>query len=205
MNKLEKRIVEIAFRLQLNHIPAYFETLPILLEIYKTKKKDEPVILSHAHPLCTQAVVLEHLYGLDAFDIVKRNMTCGNRNKEDMIDVSTCSLGHGLTIALGMAIADRSKNVYVLTSDGEFSEGACWETLQIADELELYNIKIYLNANGYSCIKEVNLDKLEKRIKSFFPVKFIRTNVDRFPEWLQGYDGRYAVLDEERVKELLCS
>src|SRR5438477_597536 len=70
-------------------------------------------------------------------------------------DCSTGSLGQGLPIACGMAIADRAKNVYCLISDGECSEGSIAEALRIADENQLENLKVHLNYNGWGAYKEI--------------------------------------------------
>jgi len=78
------------------------------------------------------------------------------RSREDYIDCSTGSLGHGLPIALGMALADRSKRVYCLISDGESFEGSVWETLLLKDKFKADNLKIYLNYNGWGAYDPIN-------------------------------------------------
>jgi transketolase len=67
------------------------------------------------------------------------------------LEASTGSLGHGLSIGIGMAIAmkfDSSKNnVYVLTGDGELNEGQCWEAIMFAAHSELDNITLIVDYN----------------------------------------------------------
>jgi len=52
------------------------------------------------------------------------------------IEAATGSLGHGLPLALGMALADRTlgddRDVYVVMSDGELQEGSVWEAMMLA-------------------------------------------------------------------------
>jgi glycosyltransferase involved in cell wall biosynthesis len=72
-------------------------------------------------------VANEKHFGLDAEKTFIRNGV--HPNMEFGIRVSTGSLGQGLPIALGMAMADRTKDIYCLISDGEASEGTIWDIL----------------------------------------------------------------------------
>lgn len=200
---LEKRLIDICYRLKLTHLSAYFTALDLIDKIYSVKKPDEPFILSQGHAFAALACVLEKYEGHDAFELTKKYMTHPTRCKEDGIDCSTGSLGQGLTIAIGMALADRSKNVYVLTSDGEMTEGCCWEALRIAGEQRLENLRVTVNANGWSAYNQVDVDLLDLRMQYFYPSLVIRTDMFKYPAWLQGVDGHYqAINTPERLKEM---
>ena len=204
LTKLERRLVDISYELKLSHLSAYFTSVDIIDKIYSVKKKGEPFILSQGHAFAALAVVLEKYEGKDALELVRKYGTHPTRCKEDGIDLSTGSLGQGIAVAVGMAIADRSKNVYVLTSDGEMTEGACWEALRIAGEQKLENLRISVNANGWSAYNKVDVDLLDLRMQYFYPSLVIKTNMFKFPEWLQGISGHYQKIDsEERHKEML--
>jgi len=204
LSSLEKRLVEISYELKLSHLSAYFTALDILDKIYSVKKKDEPFILSQGHSFAALAVVLEKYEGKNALELVKKYGTHPTRCLEDGIDLSTGSLGQGLTIAVGMALADRSKNVYVLTSDGEMTEGSCWEALRIAGEQKLENLRVTVNANGWSAYNKVDVDLLDLRMQYFYPSLVVKTNMFKFPEWLQGVSGHYNKIDTpEKLEEIL--
>jgi transketolase len=204
LSKLEKRLIEISYELKLSHLSAYFTAVDIIDKIYSVKKKDEPLILSQGHSFAALAVVLEKYEGKDALELVKKYGTHPTRCLEDGIDLSTGSLGQGITVAVGMAIADRTKNVYVLTSDGEMTEGSCWEALRIAGEQKLENLRISVNANGWSAYNKVDADLLDLRMQYFYPSLVVKTNVFKFPEWLQGVSGHYGIIDsEEKYQEML--
>ena len=64
------------------------------------------------------------------------------------VEVSTGSLGHGLSIGCGMAIADKSKRVFVLLSDGELNEGSVWEAAMFAAANGLYNLITIVDYNN---------------------------------------------------------
>lgn len=65
---------------------------------------------------------------------------------------STGSLGHGPSLALGLAIAARHasspRRVFCLCSDGEWQEGSCWEALTMAVHQRLNNLAIVIDQNG---------------------------------------------------------
>ena len=57
--------------------------------------------------------------------------------------------------------------MFIVISDGECYEGSVWEALHFAEEAKLDNLKIYVNANGYAAYREVDIENLEQRLKSF--------------------------------------
>ena len=68
------------------------------------------------------------------------------------IEHNTGALGHGLSVAVGMAIGFKLDNkpfkVYTLLGDGELSEGSIWESLLSASKYKLDNLVIIIDRNG---------------------------------------------------------
>jgi len=68
------------------------------------------------------------------------------------VDMSTGSLGHGLSVANGVALAGKLDNkdyqVYVVLGDGEMAEGLVWEAAMSAAHYKLDNITAILDYNG---------------------------------------------------------
>jgi hypothetical protein len=83
------------------------------------------------------------------------------------------------------------------------AEGCAWEALNIASDHRLENLRVTVNANGYSAYNKVDADLLDTRMQMFYPSLVIRTNVFKYPDWMQGMAGHYAVMDREKYEELL--
>lgn len=69
------------------------------------------------------------------------------------LDATTGSLGNGLSVGLGMALAARIRGLdyrsYVITGDGELGEGLIWEAAMCAGHAKLANLTLYVDNNGY--------------------------------------------------------
>ena len=72
-------------------------------------------------------------------------------NKTPGVDISTGSLGIGVSNACGMAIAAKLQNkdyrVYAITGDGELQEGQIWESAMFASHYKLDNLIVFADAN----------------------------------------------------------
>ena len=202
LNPLEKRIIDLSHKHKLSHIGSCLAAVNALDRIYKVKKPNEPFILSNGHAGLALYVVLEKYEGKDAEALYLTHGVHPNRDISSGIWCSTGSLGHGIGIAVGMAFADRTRNVYVTISDGEASEGSLWEALAIARKYELENLRITLIANGYSAYDKVDVADLDNRINSFYPTLTIRTNTFAYPDFLQGLQAHYHVMSDEDYKEI---
>lgn len=86
------------------------------------------------------------------------------------IENSAGSLGHGLPFAVGIAMANKIKNInsqiYVLCGDGEFTEGTMWESCIFAASKELNNLCIIIDDND-SVKSMINFFSLSEKLRSF--------------------------------------
>jgi transketolase len=84
------------------------------------------------------------------------------------IEANTGSLGHGLNLACGMALALRQdgkkSRVFVLTGDGELAEGSNWEAAAVAAQYKLDNLCVIVDANG------LQISGHTKDVMSFEPI-----------------------------------
>ena len=104
------------------------------------------------------------------------------------IEVATGSLGQGLSIGVGMALADKkflkNKNQhYVLLGDGELAEGSVWEACNLASYYKLDNLTAIVDLNRLEQDGETslgwNLDLYEARFKAFgWQVELVKNGHD---------------------------
>ena len=203
MNKLERRIVDISYKKGLSHIGSCLTAVKLIDSIYLSKTKDDIFILSSGHAALALYVVLEKMEKADAEALFDKHGVHPNRDLGDGIYCSSGSLGHGIGIAVGMAIANKKRDVYVLLSDGECAEGSVWEALRIAAELKLENLKVMVNANGFGANGRVDTEWLDLRLQYFYPSLVQTTNLYAFPEYLQGLQAHYHVLNDQQYRELI--
>lgn len=165
---IRRRILEVLAKRGIGgHIGPAFSIIEILLVLYDECLRlprnaagiddRDRFILSKGHGCLALYAVLE-LKGLissqelDRFCSVgaflgghpERNISCG-------IEATTGALGHGLPIAVGMALAARLAgrhfHVYVLVGDGELNEGANWEAAFHAVKHRLSNLTVLVDRN----------------------------------------------------------
>jgi len=152
------------------HLGGCFSIIEVLLVLYEIiLKKNDKFILSKAHasfPLC----ILLRQKGFKTE--IKTHLEIDEKNG---IFCTTGSLGHGLPIATGMALAKKKikkkGNIYVLMSDGECQEGTTWESLLIAAKHELDNLIVLIDYNKIQALTMLNdalpLDSLIEKFKAF--------------------------------------
>lgn len=184
---MNKRAIELSIKHKLSHVGSVLTTIPILEEIYQQRRFTDAVVLSNGHAGLALYCANEKYYGIDAEETLLKHGVHPVRDPERMIDVSTGSLGQGITVALGIALSGRETHCVI--SDGECAEGSVWETLRIKDDLKVDNLHVHVNANGFGAYKTIDIDKLEQRLKAFTDVKIHRTHT-------KGLEDHYRIADE---------
>jgi len=192
MNALHDRIIDISKKHKLSHLGSTLTSVDIIDSIYDKKKEGEPFILSMGHAALALYVVLEKRDVMNAEIIYKYHGSHPVMCDKCEIYCSTGSLGMGLPIALGMAIADRGRDVYCLISDGECFEGAVWETANMMRTYDITNLKVYLNYNGFSAYGTVHPWMIDN-IKAVMPsITIVPTDVRDYG--LDGLSAHYITL-----------
>ena len=148
------------------HIPTCYSVTEILFAIYSAIKHDplnprweerDIFILSKGHAaLAHYAVLAEFGYfdrkEVESFGGFMSDFGChADRAKIPGIEASTGSLGHGIGLAVGIALAFRIKktdrSVVTLIGDGEANEGSVWEAVLVSESLKLRNLTIVYDNN----------------------------------------------------------
>jgi transketolase len=200
IDKLNKRILEISVKHKLSHLGSCFTALPIIYEIYSKKRPEDKFVLSSGHAGLALYVVLEHFYGVNAEYLLETHGIHPERDLENFIDVSTGSLGLGITVATGMALANSNIKVYCIISDGESAEGSLWEALRFVDEHSIENIEVHANINGWAAYKPVDTEKLTNRLKAFLPkINIHYTDVNEIIEFETALAAHYTMATNDLI------
>jgi transketolase len=134
----------------------YFQVLQISPETASDPERDI-FILSKGHAaLALYAVLAEREFlpaaELASFGAVGSRLAGHPVRAVPGVEMPTGSLGHGLALGLGFALAARlagqSRRMYVLTGDGELQEGSCWEAAGCAAAQQADSLTVIVDANG---------------------------------------------------------
>ena len=134
----------------------YFEEMNINEDNVDSIDRDRFVLSKgHASPCLYAALAERGLLHEDLLTFRKLNSNLQghpNMNSVAGVDMSTGSLGQGISAAVGMAIANKlGKNdhrVYAMLGDGECEEGQVWEAAMAASHYHLYNLCAIVDFNG---------------------------------------------------------
>lgn len=162
-NNLRNRIYQICYETNNPHLASSLSCLNIIKEIYSSFDfKNDVFILSKGHGCPALYAVLES-YGFKP-DVSKSHPDI---DIENGISCTTGSLGHGLPIGVGMALAKKVQGqpgkIYVLLGDMECLEGTTWESLNLAWEYDLDNLIVHIDNNEkVSYLPDVIIHKTKK-------------------------------------------
>lgn len=181
-------IVDILTSVNSSHLGCAFSVIDILVTLYHAVvsvdaiKQQSPsrdyVILSKGHAASALYSVLASV------DLIPREMLTEyhqgflgghpTRTPAHGIEASTGSLGHGLPMAVGMALAAQHDGLpsrfFVIVGDGECQEGSIWEATTMAVRLGLSNLTLivdYNNLQGLDRSDDICTEPLDGKFKAF--------------------------------------
>lgn len=166
------------------HIGASLSCLQILIFIVQKLmvQKEDKLILSKGHAAGALYTVLDQankLSGQDLSQFYKNGTQLAAHppcsRAIEAIPFGTGSLGHGLGLAVGLALSTRyngKKNkVFVVLSDGELNEGSTWEAVMFAAHMKISNLYVFVDKNGLQGIGKteevINLTNLAEKFSMF--------------------------------------
>lgn len=183
--RYRKRILDISQQVQALHIGSAYSCTEIVDCIYNGLMRrngdgssPDTFLMSKGHGCMIQYAILEELGVLTRQDMdlyCKPNgiLGCHPDYGNPGIEASTGSLGHGLSMVVGMALAERGRRtsgvIYTVLSDGEVQEGSTWEAVLMASSFGLGNIVAFVDYNNFQ-----SLGRTSETHPSFFPL------VDKF-------------------------
>jgi len=184
------KILETIFNCGKGHVGGAYSCIDILSALYYgdilnissnnfNDKDRNKFLLSKGHAAIAQYVILQDLGFIEERDLLFMNAGGILGEHPDIIipgvEFNSGSLGHGLGVAIGWALAARMDNLnynsYVVLGDGECYEGTIWESAALCSHLKLSNVIAIVDRNGL-CIhgktEEINaLEPFDKKWESF--------------------------------------
>lgn len=166
--KIRKDIIKMIHKAKSGHPGGALSAADIVTALYFRVMKIDPqnphweerdrFILSkgHACPALYAALAERGYFGIEHLDTLRtyHSMLQGHpdMNKTPGVDMTAGSLGNGLSIGVGMALAGKWKKqdytVYVMLGDGESQEGMVWEAALAAGNFNLSNLVAIVDYNG---------------------------------------------------------
>ena len=161
-------VLDMLYACQSGHPGGSLSCVEILLALYENVLKVDPknpgwedrdrLVLSKGHACPTLYSVLAHKGYFDPEELKSlRKLGSHLQGHPDMhktpgIDSNAGSLGHGISVAMGMALAakygKKDYKVYTMVGDGECQEGLVWEAAMAAAHYKLDNLTVILDHNG---------------------------------------------------------
>ncbi len=183
--RYRRRILDISQRVTALHMAPAFSCMEIVDCIYNGLMHRAPdgsfldsFLLSKGHGCMTQYAILEDLGILPSAELDRyctRDGLLGAHPDYGTpgIAAATGSLGHGLSMAVGMAIAERNlapqgrqpNRVFTVLSDGEIQEGSTWEAVLMASSLKINNLIAVIDNNDFQ-----SLGRTSETHPSFYPL-----------------------------------
>lgn len=155
-----------------SHIWSAFSSVDVMTYLYiKQKEEWDKVIFSKWHAWSVLYATLAEMWKIDKEILI--NTYCQNWQSLwwhvtlwtiDWVDATAWSLGHGLSMGIGMALSLKNQNVFVLVWDWEINEWSIWEWFLFAPQKKLNNLIVIIDRNKQQWLWEtekiISLDKL---------------------------------------------
>jgi transketolase len=180
-NRYRRRILEISQQVQALHIGSAYSCTEIVDCIYNGLMRHgdgsgprDIFLMSKGHGCMIQYAILEERgvltrADMDAYCTASGRLGCHPDYGNPGIEAATGALGHGLSMAVGMALAERARKsgaiVYTVLSDGEVQEGSTWEATMMASSFGLGNIVAFIDNNDFQ-----SLGRTSETHPSFYPL-----------------------------------
>jgi len=182
VKRARKRLLQMHYESNVGHIGGNLSALDAMLVVFhEYLGPRDRFILSKGHSAGALYVTLWSLGLLNDDDLKQFHkdgtLLSGHPPAAGIAEIpfATGSLGHGLSLAAGTALAFRiqkqDSRVYCLTSDGEWQEGSTWEALIFACHHQLENLTVLVDHNnlqGFGTTTDVaSMSPLWERLRGF--------------------------------------
>lgn len=155
-NSIRRTVVKMIHRSKSSHIGSALSMVDILAYLYSTfLAKDDKIIVSKGHAWSALYATLAEFWYIDKDWLVENYCQNGSKfwghvtyGSIPEVHATAGSLGHGLPISCGFALANQHRKVVVITGDGELNEWSNWESTMFAYHHKLTNLVWVIDRNG---------------------------------------------------------
>ncbi len=207
--KLRRTILQASYESHACHIGSALSCVEILIEIFEKKREQDLFIFSKASGVAAYYALLAEQGAIpkDKVAYYLKNYPLVSKEVPSIL-WSGGSLGHGLPVAVGLALADKDRDVYVLMSDGECQEGTFYESLLFARQHELDNLKIYIDYNRMQACgstKDIcDIDFALEQLSGIFHINVVRTIKGAGVDFMEGdFKWHYLNLDKNGLEKAI--
>lgn len=172
--EVRKKVLEMIHKGGTSHIASNFSCIDFATVLYENLKEGDEVVWSKGWVAATIYYFLVKQGKIPAADLDKfPNAPYFGLAETSIpgVHVSGGSMGHGLPVAVGMALgkkrAGEPGKIYCIMSDGECNEGTAWESAAIAAQNKLDNLVVIVDKNNWQAMGRTN-EVLNIDIESVF-------------------------------------
>jgi transketolase len=188
--RLRRTVLDMAYSGSTVHIGCAFSIIELLAVLYRDHLRypgNEPesegrdyFVLSKGHGVMAQYACMHEMGWLTDEQLTSyfsdgTELKGLSDSRVPGLEVTSGSLGHGLSVAVGLALAAKRKGTdqkaYALIGDGEANEGAIWEALLLANHHGLDNLLLIVDKNDFQAMgsteEVVTLGCLEAKLTAF--------------------------------------
>jgi transketolase len=188
-NNIRKTVLDMAYSGGTVHIPCAFSIVEMCSVIYSKflnagSHAEDPArdyfVLSKGHGVMAVYACLKEMGWLSESDIAhyfKDGTKLKGLSDAHVIGIESTSgsLGHGLSVAVGLALGLKLKKtnqkVFCIVGDGESNEGSIWEAILFAAHWKLDNLYVLFDCNGYQAMGStddvMNLGSMKNKLTAF--------------------------------------
>ena len=154
-NKIRREVITMLYEEKKCHVGSNMSVIEILTALYFSVMKENDIFIS-SKGHCA-AALFTTLQERGIINNARKYFKQHNLISHEVPGVlfSGGSLGQGLSVAAGMALADRTRKVFCLIGDGEMQEGNVWEAVWFAAKHELENLIVLVDCNGLQAFGEI--------------------------------------------------
>lgn len=225
---LRRHVLHMSYQGQSVHVPCAFSLIEVLSLLYSKYLRYDPkdplnpdrdyLALSKGHGVMALYACFRELGWLSQSDLdhyfadgsLLRGLCESNIPG---LEVTSGSLGHGLPVAVGLALGLRMKGrpqkVFCIVGDGELNEGPMWEAAMFAKHHQLDNLMVIVDANQFQAMgKTKEILDTEPLLEKFSSFGFVASeceghnleSLDRAIERLMAVSGKPKVLVARTIK-----